>query len=319
MMSRISILYLLSRYLNVFILLVVVTSIIFTIAYVEMGNLDNSSSSEDDNPMNYSRVDDDRLNALQTESTYLRLDNISGSLETYRGSKYNVLHLNIHSLPSKYTELCNMLTILTNNEIIVHFVLLCTSLTRGGVAMYIAHSFTYKERFDLCIHIEGEFESIAVEITDKLQKQNTVVAEVYRIPNTNESLSIQRYEEMVANICGNTNQVILGSDMNFDYTKVGEHKNTSDLLNVFFSQGLLPTVSRPTRITHTSATVINNVYMKCAGYRNVNSRIIVSDISDHYAILACMGESDGTGRKEPLIFNCRPIDIAQDEVEYCHT
>ena len=92
-----------------------------------------------------------------------------------------------------------------------------TSLTRGGVAMYIANSFTYKERFDLCINIEGEFESIAVEITDKLQKQNTVVAEVYRVPNTNESLSIQRYEEIVANICGNTNQVILGSDMNFDY------------------------------------------------------------------------------------------------------
>ena len=163
------------------------------------------------------------------------------------------------------------------------------------IAMYIANSFTYKERFDLCINIEGEFESIAVEITDKLQKQNTVVAEVYRISNTNESLSIQRYEEMVANICGNTNQVILGSDMNFDYKKVGEHKNTSDLLNVFFSQGLLPTVSRPTRITHTSATVIDNVYMKCAGYRNVNSRIIVSDISDHYAILACMGWGGSRG------------------------
>ena len=194
MMSRISILYLFPRYLNVFILLLVVTSIIFTIAYVEMGDLDNSSSSEDDNPMNYSRVDDDRLNALETDSTYLRLDNIGGSLETYRGSKYNVLHLNIHSLPSKYTELCNMLTTLKNNEILVHFVLLCetflnslnahryqipgynfvsvnrTSLTRGGVAMYIANSFTYKERFDLCINIEGEFESIAVEITDKLQK-----------------------------------------------------------------------------------------------------------------------------------------------------
>ena len=56
MMSRISILYLFPRYLNVFILLLVVTSIIFTIAYVEMGDLDNSSSSEDDNPMNYSQA-----------------------------------------------------------------------------------------------------------------------------------------------------------------------------------------------------------------------------------------------------------------------
>ena len=69
-----------------------------------------------------------------------------------------------------------------------------------------------------------------------------MVAEVYRIPNTNELLSVSRYQEMVTNICGNTNQVdlILGSDMNFDYKQVGEHKNTSDLLDVFFSYGLLP-------------------------------------------------------------------------------
>ena len=71
-----------------------------------------------------------------------------------------------------------------------------------------------------------------------------MVAKIYRIPNTNELLSIQRYEEMVTNI--NTNQVILGSDMNFDYKKVGEHKNTSNLLDVLFSHSLLPTVSRPT-------------------------------------------------------------------------
>ena len=104
--------------------------------------------------------------------------------------------------------------------------------------------------------------------------------------------------------------------MNYDYEEVGEHKNASDL-DVFFSHGLLPTVSRPTRITHTSATVIDNVYMKCPGYRNVNSRIIVSNISDHYVTLSCMGESDGTRRKEPLVFKHRPIDI--DKIEYCHT
>ena len=66
--------------------------------------------------------------------------------------------------------------------------------------------------------------------------------------------------------------------MNFDYKKVGEHTNTSDILNVFFSQSLLPTVSRQTRIiahiNNTSATVIDNSY---------NSYI--SDIPDHYAIL----------------------------------
>ena len=68
-------------------------------------------------------------------------------------------------------------------------------------------------------------------------------------------------------------------------------------------------MSRPTCIAHTSATVIGNVYMTCPGYRNVNLRIIVFDISDHYAILVCMGESDLTRRKEPLVYNHLLIDI----------
>ena len=62
---------------------------------------------------------------------------------------------------------------------------------------------------------------------------------------------------------------------------------------------------------------IDNVYMKCTGYRNVNSRIIVSDISDHYAILACIGESYLTRRKEPQVFKHRPIDI--DKIDKLNT
>ena len=61
-----------------------------------------------------------------------------------------------------------------------------------------------------------------------------------------------------------------------------KHKNTSDLLKVFFTAGILPTVSRPNRITPTSATVIDNLYINCQDYGNINSHIIMSDISDHY-------------------------------------
>ena len=64
--------------------------------------------------------------------------------------------------------------------------------------------------------------------------------------------------------------------------KVDTNQNVSDLLNVFFTHGLLPTVKRPTRITHTSSTVIDNIHAKFRGYENVDSRIILSDISDQY-------------------------------------
>ena len=37
----------------------------------------------------------------------------------------------------------------------------------GGVAMYISDDFNFKERPDLCINVEGHFESITLEIETK--------------------------------------------------------------------------------------------------------------------------------------------------------
>jgi len=254
-----------------------------------------SASSEDDDLINYPSVSDVRLNTLKVGSTYCQLDSIDGSLEAYRGSRYNVIHLNIHSLPRKYTQLCNILAKLKENRIQIHLVLLCetfltsanagmyqipgysfisanrTTLTRGGVGIYILHGITYNERTDLCINVEGEYESIALEIIDRFYKQKIIVAEIYRVPNTNEILSIQRYEQMLENICDYSKCIVIGTDQNFDYKKVDEEQNTSDLLDVFFTRGVLPTVYRPTRVTHTSCTIIDNVYIKCPGYRNIDS------------------------------------------------
>ena len=95
---------------------------------------------------------------------------------------------------------------------------------------------------------------------------------------------------------------MIGTDQNFAYMKVDANQNVSDPLNVFFTWGLLPTVKRPTQITHTSSTVIDDIYVKCCGYENIDSRIILSDISDHLPILPCMGEMKDIIGNAPLVF-----------------
>ena len=132
-------------------------------------------------------------------------------------------------------------------------------LSRGGVAIYLLDDFNYRERPDLCINIEGHFESITVEIDAKQGRHNLIISEIYRVPNTNERSSIERYDEMVTGFGRTKCDIIIGSDLNFDFNKVNNNRNTSDLLDVFFTAGVLPTVKRPTRITHTSATVIDNI------------------------------------------------------------
>ena len=114
------------------------------------------------------------------------------------------------------------------------------------------------------------------------------------MPNKNERISIERYDEFVTKLCQTKTNIIIGTDQNFDFMKV--HTNlVSEVLDVFFTAGVLPTVRRPTSVTHMSATVIDNIYiyMKWAGYDNIDSTILMTDISDHYPIIACMGVTKG--------------------------
>ena len=127
-----------------------------------------------------------------------------------------------------------------------------TQLTKGGVAIYLLDEFNYKERFDLSIYVEGEFESIVLEIQSKYNKPNIIVSEIYRMSNTNERLSIECIEQIVTALSNSKCDIIIGSDQNIDYKNVNKNKNASDLLDVFFASGILPTIKRPTRITHTS-------------------------------------------------------------------
>ena len=60
--------------------------------------------------------------------------------------------------------------------------------------------------------------------------------------------------------------VIIGTNQNLDYLKVNSHKNTQDLLCTFLNNGLVPTITLPTRIATTGntnktvRTLIDNLY-----------------------------------------------------------
>jgi urease beta subunit len=61
--------------------------------------------------------------------------------------------------------------------------------------MYKCHEFQFSIRDDLTINENQQFETIFAEICHG--KSKIVVGEVYRVPNTNEKLSIQRYETIL--------------------------------------------------------------------------------------------------------------------------
>ena len=66
--------------------------------------------------------------------------------------------------------------------------------------------------------LECEFESIFVESI--INCQTSIVGEIYHIPNTNVTSSIQRYEPIINKIQSSCKQIIIGTDQNVDYLKI---------------------------------------------------------------------------------------------------
>jgi hypothetical protein len=76
----------------------------------------------------------------------------------------------------------------------------------------------------------------------------------------------------------------MGTDQNFDLLKYNTHTHTQILLDTFISHGFNSTTTKPTRITHSTATLIDNIYTK-PNHNPQHSAIITTDISDHLPII----------------------------------
>ena len=81
---------------------------------------------------------------------------------------------------------------------------------------------------------------------------------------------------------------IIGTDQNFDYTNCAYSKH---LLETFLSACLVLTITRPTRITSESTTLIDNIYVSGNKLENLLSGILVANISDRFPIFLITGKN----------------------------
>ena len=144
---------------------------------------------------------------------------------------------------------------------------------------------------------EGEFESIFIK-TNSCTAVNTVIGETYRIPNSNPNLSVKRYEHIFTKLkqCPN---VIIGTDQNFDLLKLDTHSQTSELLDCALTNSFIPVITKPTRITFSTDTLIDNIYIKYNRTdMEIESGILTTDLSDHLPCICVTNLGKGRPRLE---------------------
>ncbi len=128
----------------------------------------------------------------------------------------------------------------------------------GGVALYVKNELQYKIRGDPGELKEQEYESLFIEIIQK-KHCNVIVGEVYRTPGSGLRKFLTLHKEVLKQTSQEGKFVIIGADQNIDLMQAKEHLLTSKFIDLNFTYGMAPTVTRPTRVTYGSATLIDNL------------------------------------------------------------
>ena len=201
----------------------------------------------------------------------------------HTGFNLTVLQLNIRSVLKHSYKLKSLLRTLESKNSRVDLVLLCeTFLTPetvrlvhipdytlvsnqrskskgGGTAILIRNGTCYKQ--DLEIFDEGKIESTFIEVLSK-NGEKIFIGSMYQPPNTDaESFNIKLNTITSKIAMSNDKEVIIGIDHNLDLLKCSTHKHTQQFIDEMTDKNLLPTITRPTHITHSSTTLLDNIFV----------------------------------------------------------
>ena len=152
----------------------------------------------------------------------------------------------------------------------------------GGVAIYIKNNLDLNKIDVLSTSIEDVImEIFTVEICIK-QLKKIVICCIYKSPSVNYNYFNSKLESLFHKCQFNTKDVYV-CGFNVDLIKHNENKGAQEFIDIMFNVGLHPVISKPTRITSSTNSLIDNIFTNCIN-DNIYSGLLINDLSDHLPI-----------------------------------
>ena len=157
----------------------------------------------------------------------------------------------------------------------------------GGVGIYINNKYDYVIRSDLSKNTP-EYDSLFIELKIRNRK-SVVIGCLYRTPNTNAKPFIDSMNNYLDIMDTDNKDIYIMGDFNLNLLNADVHENTNTFLNVMFAHNLYPIIDKPTRISCSSSTLIDNIFSNSLQVKN--SGLIIADISDHLPIFCVVSQT----------------------------
>ena len=112
---------------------------------------------------------------------------------------------------------------------------------------------------------------------------NIIVGCIYKHPSGNISDFTLELENIIKKLNENKYDVYIMGDINIDFMKYCSHSKTEDYLDMLYSYNFIPLITKPTRITDHTSTLIDHIYTN-APIQNMLSEIALAELSDHLLV-----------------------------------
>lgn len=149
----------------------------------------------------------------------------------------------------------------------------------GGLAAYIQADYKVSIREDLTIYREKVCECFVLHITR--ENLNFCIVVVYRPPQSLLQDFMDLFEEQLMKLPINSMPCFIMGDFNIDL--IDQSSASTEFINRSLSNGFHSCINIPTRITGTSAKLLDNILS------NVPlslPRVLINDVSDHFGVSA---------------------------------
>ena len=158
----------------------------------------------------------------------------------------------------------------------------------GGVAIYLKTDFSYviMDNIDRSELFDSLFIEISLSHSNVSQmNKKLIIGCVYRPPRDqidNYNTFISEIDCILSRFNRTKNEVVLVGDFNIDLLKINERQVFYDYFETILSNGLIPKITMPTRLTDSHASLIDNCFVKLSSrFSQTTAGILLQNLSDH--------------------------------------
>lgn len=153
----------------------------------------------------------------------------------------------------------------------------------GGLITYIKNSYQVDDSKLAHLNISNSNLEAQLLIIKKYNNKTTIIVNLYRSPSGIQSEFLEHIQNLTQAFQGdNTQDIYLTGDVNVDHLSSHPSETTSSLSTILKLYGLVQFIKEPTRVTATTKTILDVMYIKTS--KSIKPLVCKIALSDHYLI-----------------------------------